>query len=181
MAEPSSRRFCSNPCHFISPSPLDQRLREWISEKASDEVARRFQPFVRKTLRDLDYDLDAPVSEDAFRRIQARLRKADITPQRMQHALAESQRAKREKMSTLEWIRSVEARAYSEELAERATELARERLREAADRQDVRLEKLPSPEEVFTFLLAWEEIGGTVTLAAQREIDRQAGDTPASN
>ncbi|MFB6232401.1 MAG: hypothetical protein ABEL04_14725 [Salinibacter sp.] len=118
---------------------------------------------------------------DKARRIKSTLRAADITPARMQRALEEAQRAAGRGQSTLDWIRSVWTRAHGERLAEEALALARARLEEEQGTGSTDLQTPPTPEEVFAFLLAWEELGGTALIAAIRELQRMSqGDLPSN-
>lgn len=166
----------------ISTEPsLRERLHRWISRETSEEVANRFFPRIQETLEALDYDLDAPVSEEAFRQVKGALRQADITPSRMHRAIEKARRAEEEDLSTLDWIQSVEERAYSEDLAEEAARLAKRRLKTEFDEEEADLEKPPTAEEIFAFLLAWEELGGSSSLAASRELERRDDKNPPSN
>lgn len=90
-----------------SDSPLGPRLRRWIAAEAGETVAERFYPWVRETLQDLGYDLSGPATEADLRRTRAVLRRADVTPARMQRAAREARRAEAEGLTALEWARSV--------------------------------------------------------------------------
>lgn len=160
---------------------LGARLRRWIAREASGEVAERFYPWVRKTLSSLGYDLNGPASETAVRETKDTLRQADITPARMDRALRESRRAKEEGLSALEWVRSVQRRAHSEELADGAYRRAKDRLQNEFGTEEADLRVPPTPEETFAFLLAWEELGGSAGLAALRDLRRQADGAPSRN
>lgn len=129
----------------------------------------------------MGYDPTLPVSEETFERITAELRQADVTPARMQMALKEARRAKLNDLSTLEWGRNVQQRAYSEEMADGAFQLAKSRLKRKFDKEEGDLQKPPTPEEIFAFLLAWEEIGDSSTLAALRELQQQDEGMPPQN
>jgi len=99
----------------------------------------------------------------------------------MQRALQEARRAADNGQSTLEWIRAVQGRAYSEDLAEKVLVKTRSHLRKEFGPDGPNLQKPPSPEQIFAFLLAWEELGGSAYLAALRELRRQTKGTPPSN
>ncbi|MFB6279443.1 MAG: hypothetical protein ABEK75_08045 [Salinibacter sp.] len=109
------------------------------------------------------------------------LRAADVTPRRMQRAVQEAQRAAHNGQSTLEWIRAVQGRAYSEDIAEKVLVKARTRLQNEFGTDDSDLQSPPSPEQIFAFLLAWEELGGSSYLAALKELQRRAKGTPSTN
>jgi len=99
----------------------------------------------------------------------------------MQRALEEVQRAAEKGQSTLDWIRSAWTRAHGERLAEKALASARARLEEGRGTGAADLQTPPTPEEVFAFLLAWEELGGTALIAATRELQRMSrGDLPSN-
>lgn len=160
---------------------LGQRLRQWIARETTGEVAEGFYPWVQKTLSGLGYDLSAPASEAAVRETKAMLRRADITPGRMARALRASRRAQKEGVSSLEWVRAVQKRAYGEEAAEEASRQARKRLKGEFGKEEADLQKPPTPTEVFAFLLAWEELGGSSALAALRETLHRTDGAPSRN
>lgn len=99
----------------------------------------------------------------------------------MQRAVQEARRAADDEQSTLEWIRAVQGRAYSEDLAEKVLVKARTQLQKEFGADGPDLQSPPSPEQIFAFLLAWEEFGGSACMAALRELRRQARGTPPSN
>lgn len=99
----------------------------------------------------------------------------------MQRALREARRAAHNGQSTLEWIRSVQGRAYSEDLAERVLVKARTRLQKEFGADGPDLQSPPSPEQIFAFLLAWEELGGGSYMAALRELRRRTQGSLPSN
>lgn len=133
------------------------------------------------TLQDLEYDLGAPASEKAARQVKEVLRAADITPHLMQRAFEEAKNAAKNGQSTLEWIRSVQGRAYSTTLAEKVLQRTQTTLQEELGADGADLQSPPSPEQIFAFLLAWEELGGSAYVAALRELRRQAQGTPPAN
>jgi hypothetical protein len=174
-------------------------LRQWIIGETSEAVAERFFPLVAKTLSDMGYDLAAPTSESKVQEVKGRLRDANVTPRLMQRALAESRRAAEAGQSTLAWLRATYSRAYGEDMAEQV--LAKTRIllegapeapfdppssetpssgtpssetssSETSSSEASLSETPPSPEQVFAFLLAWEELGGTSRVAAFRELLR---------
>lgn len=169
---------------IASSSPLRARLRQWIIDETGEAVAERFFPLVAKTLSDLGYDLAAPTSESKVQEVKGRLRDANVTPRLMQRALAESRRAAEAGQSTLAWLRGAYSRAYGEDMAEQV--LAKTRIllegapeapfdppsSETSSSEASLSETPPSPEQVFAFLLAWEELGGTSRVAAFRELLR---------
>lgn len=171
-ARAGSARFPLPLPPAIAPTAsLHAHLRQWILDAASEEACDRFLPLVEKALRARGFSPDAPASEKRARRAQEALRRADITPARMERALREARRAAEADQSTLEWIRSLQARAYGEALAEKARKLARARLERERRAED--LQEPPSPEETFAFLLSWAELGGSSELAALRELQRR--------
>lgn len=103
----------------------------------------------------------------------------------MQRAVREARRAAEKGQSTLEWIQSVQRRAYSEEVAEKALAKGRARLNEEAPAANGFAPgdsgEPPTPEQVFAFLLAWQELGGTSGVAAIRELlHRRKGHLPSN-
>jgi hypothetical protein len=164
-------------------------LRQWIIGETSEAVAERFFPLVAKTLSDMGYDLAAPTSESKVQEVKGRLRDANVTPRLMQRALAESRRAAEAGQSTLAWLRGAYSRAYGEDMAEQVLAKTRILLEGAPEApfdppssetpssgtssSEASLsETPPSPEQVFAFLLTWEELGGTSRVAAFRELLR---------
>lgn len=99
----------------------------------------------------------------------------------MQRAVEEAQRAAHNGQSTLEWIRAVQGRAYSEDIAEKVLVRARTQLQKEFGADGPDLQSPPSPEQIFAFLLAWEELGGSSYLAALKELQRRAKGTPSTN
>lgn len=161
--------------------PLEDRIRRWISKQASEEVADRFYPWIQGTLHDLGYGLEEPVSETTFKDVIAALRKADLDPSRMEHALQEARRAQEADLSSLEWIREVQSRAFTDNIAQKSVERARRRLTASGDDAKVSLQSTPSAEQIFIFFLIWEEMGGTFDFAAIREAHRREKGRPPSN
>lgn len=161
--------------------PLEDRIRRWISKQASEEVADRFYPWIQGTLHDLGYGLEEPVSETTFKDVIAALRKADLDPSRMEHALQEARRAQEADLSSLEWIREVQSRAFTDNIAQKSVERARRRLTASGDDAKVSLQSTPSAEQIFIFFLIWEEMGGTSDFAAIREAHRREKGRPPSN
>lgn len=181
-ARPTSVVFSPDaPTTISSKPPLNARLHQWIVQQSSEEIADRFYPWVQETLQDLEYDLEEPASDETFRRVKAALRRADITPSRMAQAVEEAQRAADEDLSTLKWIREVQGRAFSEELAEKTVRLAERQLTATPESSKTDLQAPPSAERIFVFFLVWEEMGGTSTFAALREAMRQGRGRPPSN
>lgn len=169
-----------------SRCPLGARLRRWICQEAREEVADCFFPWVRDVLQDLGCDLNRPASTDTFQQVQARLKREDITPARMERAFREAQRAREEGLSTLEWCRNLQQRAYSERVAQGAARRALVRLWADLEAEEFEKEKAtllapPSPKETFAFLLAWKELGGSSALAAYRELQRRGTGAPPQN
>jgi len=164
----------------LNPS-LRTRLRRWIVDETTEEVASRFYPRVEDALQDLEYDLEAPASDEAAQQVKRALRAADVTPRRMQRAMQEAQRAAHDGQSTLEWIRAVQGRACSEDIAEKVLVRARTQLQNEFGADGPDLQSPPSPEQIFAFLLAWEELGGSSYLAAFKELQRRAKGTPSTN
>lgn len=181
-AKPFDTKFLPIPSLAIAFEPsLEAHLRHWIAEKATEDVAARFYPWIEKTLQSLEYDLEAPASEEKARQVKEELRAADVTPSRMERAVREARQAAEDEQSVLEWIRSVQGRAYSETLAEKAFLVAKARLKGELGPGSTDLQGPPSPEQVFAFLLAWEELGGTSGLAALRELQRRKDEGLPSN
>lgn len=181
-AKPFDTKFLPIPFFAIASEPsLEAHLRHWIAEKATEDVAARFYPWIEKTLQSLEYDLEAPASEEKARQVKEELRAADVTPSRMERAVREARQAAEDEQSVLEWIRSVQGRAYSDKLAEKAFLVAKARLKGELDPGSTNLQGPPSPEQVFAFLLAWEELGGTSGLAALRELQRRKEEGLPSN
>lgn len=160
---------------------LDEGLRRWLVRATSDEVADQFFPWVRQALQDTGVDLDRPATAEALRRTQAVLRRADLTPERMERAVREARRAEAENLSVLEWARGIQARAYSEEVAEGAFQRAKSHLDRITADSTPLAEASPTPQDTFVFLLAWQEFGGTPALAALREHRTQASGVPPQN
>lgn len=160
---------------------LEDRIRRWISKQTSEEVADRFYPWVRGTLQDLGQDLEEPVSDKTFEGVKAALREADVTPSRMEHALEEARRAREQDLSTLEWIRKVQSRAFTSEMAQKSIGRAERRLKASSDDTEVSLQSPPSAEQIFVFFLIWEEMGGTTTFATIREVHRREEGIPPAN
>ena len=166
----------------IAPTPsLRTRLCQWIADETIAEVAARFYPRVEDALQDLEYDLEAPASDEAAQQVKRTLRAADVTPRRMQHAVQEAQRATHNGQSTLEWIHAVQGRAYSEDIAEKVLVRARTQLQNELGADSPDLQGPPSPGQIFAFLLAWEELGGSSYLAALKELKRRAKGAPSIN
>lgn len=178
LDSPSSQPLFSA---ITSEPSLRTRLRRWIADETTAEVAARFYPRVEDALQDLAYDLEAPASEKAARQVKGVLRAADITPHLMQRALQEARHATEHGQSTLAWIRSVQGRAYSTDLAEKVFLRAQTTLQEEFGADGADLQSPPSPEQTFAFLLAWQELGGSAYVAALKELRRQAHGTPPSN
>lgn len=160
---------------------LGEALRRWLTETTNDEIANHFFPWVRSALRDTGYNLDRPATKEALQLTQSVLRRADITPARMQRAVHESERAQAQGLSALEWAREVQARAFGEKTAEGAFQRARNYLSRADLSPSPDLEAPPTPEDTFAFLLAWEELGGTPALTALSELQSQATGIPPQN
>lgn len=160
---------------------LGEAVRRWLAESTNDEIAGHFFPWVRSALRDTGYNLNRPATEEALESTQSVLRRADITPDRMRHAVHEAQRAEAQGLSVLEWARGVQARAFGEKMAEGALQRARNYLSRGDESPPPDLEAPPTPEDTFAFLLAWEELGGTPALAALRELQSQAAGIPPRN
>jgi len=169
------------PAAISSELSLEDRVRHWISKHASEEVADRFYPWVQETLQDLGCDPEEPVSEATFHDVVAALREADIDPSRMEHALREARRAQEEDLSTLQWIREVQSRAFTDEMAQKSFERAHRRLSASDDDPEDSLHSPPSAEQIFVFFLIWEEMGGTSTFATIREAHRREEGSPPSN
>ncbi|MFB6274032.1 MAG: hypothetical protein ABEL51_14175 [Salinibacter sp.] len=160
---------------------LGEGLRRWLAQTTSDEIADHFFPWIRSALVDTGYNLDRPATEEALQSTQALLRRADITPARMRRAVREARRAEAEGLSVLEWAQGLQARAYSKDVAEDATQRAKDHLTQMTEGPPPDLDVPPTPKDTFAFLLAWEELGGTPALAALRELLTRARGAPPQN
>lgn len=78
------------PTSNQSSPAFRRRLLEWIAEGPSEEAADRFVPWLLRALGELGYEPYAPMSEATFHSVTEELRKADVTPARMQRALREA-------------------------------------------------------------------------------------------
>lgn len=169
------------PTAISSEPSLNERLHQWIVDQSSEEIATRFSPWVEAALRDLEYNLERPAYDETFGSVQAALRRADITPSRMEQAFREARRAEDEGLSTLKWIQEVQGRAFSKRVAEKSFQRAKRRLAAFSKDHEPSLHEPPSAEQVFAFFLVWEEMGGTAALAALREVQRRDRGHPPSN
>jgi hypothetical protein len=160
---------------------LGESLRRWLVRQGSDEIAERFSPWIQRTLQDLGYDPDRAATDEGLQEVKALLRRADITPARMQRACREARRAEAQGLSVLEWTRGIQERAYSEAMAEKASQRAKVRLEREFEEEASTLDAPPTPKEVLAFLLVWEELGGSPALAALQEIQSQDAGVPPQN
>jgi hypothetical protein len=158
-----------------SEPALQVRVAQWITNEGSEEAARRFAGRVLDTLAEMGADPTEPTGKKDFEQMKARLRRADLTPARMERALRDARQAEEEGMSALRYFWSVQRRAYSEGVADKTLRVVRAWLKEDPGLNNTDFQEPPSPEQVLAFRLVWEELGGTSGLAALRELRRRTG------
>jgi len=151
------------------PDSLNNRLKRWLTENASEAAADAFLPRFRPPLREWGLSPTAPISEEDWEVVRDRLEEeiGEIGWEHLENAAAEAERARKKEQTLREWIRDV----YSRILPEK-------RARQFARRAETAIEAHPSTADLdapvtapntLSYRLMLNQIGGGAVLAAAQQ------------
>jgi hypothetical protein len=156
---------------------LNDRLESWLTEEASEATSELFASLLRPALRAGGGSPTAPCSEEEWGVIRSQLKdwlsEMDLALSDLEQAAEETRRARREGKTFRDWMKEAFRRHLSEDQAEISVRAAVRRIEQIPEANDP--DAPPQPEDVLTYRILLDAIGGGASLAAAQEKARRLG------
>ena len=154
------------------PDSLNNRLKRWLMENASEVTADAFLPKLRPQLRQWGLSPTGPISDDDWEVVRDRLDEEmeQIGWEHLENAAAEAERAREKGQTLREWIRDVYSRILPEEKARQFASRAEAAIKAHPSTAD--LDAPPAAPDILSYRLMLNEIGGGAVLATAQQNPR---------